>query len=76
LRYLASALRKGFGFEYLEQDKDLDPIRETPEFRSLVGATKVLQPAPSPLRLPPATGEKKKGEGQAPPKNPEKRSSR
>jgi eukaryotic-like serine/threonine-protein kinase len=44
LRYLSSALRKGFGFEYLEQDKDLDPIRDTPEFRKLVGATQVLQP--------------------------------
>jgi len=45
LRYLSSALRKGFGFELLEQDKDLDPIRNRPEFRQLVTAARALQPA-------------------------------
>ena len=46
LRYLSSALRRGFGFDYLEEDKDLDPIRDRPEFRRLVKAAKALQPAP------------------------------
>jgi serine/threonine protein kinase/Flp pilus assembly protein TadD len=45
LRYLSSALRKGYGFEFLEGDKDLDPIRDTPEFRQIVEATRALQPA-------------------------------
>ena len=45
LLYLAAALRKGFGFEMLEQDEDLDPIRDRPEFRQLVLATKTLQSA-------------------------------
>ena len=43
LRYLSSALRKGFGFDLLEQDKDLDPIRDRPEFRQLVNAARALQ---------------------------------
>jgi len=45
LRYLSSALRKGFGFELQEQDKDLDPIRDRPEFRQLVSAARALQAA-------------------------------
>ncbi|HEV3443717.1 MAG TPA: tetratricopeptide repeat protein, partial [Gemmataceae bacterium] len=45
LRYLSSALRKGFGFELLEKDKDLDPIRDRPEFRQLVNAARALQAA-------------------------------
>jgi serine/threonine protein kinase/Flp pilus assembly protein TadD len=45
LRYLSAALRKGFGFELVADDKDLDPIRERPEFRQLVEACRALQPA-------------------------------
>src|SRR5205807_9677866 len=45
LRYLSSALRKGFGFDELAQDQDLDPIRDRPEFRQLVNAARALQPA-------------------------------
>jgi serine/threonine protein kinase/Tfp pilus assembly protein PilF len=45
LRYLSSALRKGYGFEFLDQDKDLDPIRESTEFRRLLEATKAFQAA-------------------------------
>jgi hypothetical protein len=45
LHYLSSALRKGFGFELLEQDKDLDPIRDTPEYREIIKATRALQHA-------------------------------
>jgi eukaryotic-like serine/threonine-protein kinase len=45
LHYLSSALRKGYGFDLLEQDKDLDPIRDTPEYREIIKATKALQHA-------------------------------
>ncbi len=45
LRLLSSALRKGFGFELLEQDEDLDPIRDRPEFRQLVDAAQALMAA-------------------------------
>src|SRR5207253_7303305 len=55
LRYLSSALRKGVGFDYLEQDRDLDPIRERPEFRQLVSAARSLPPAaPKKQGKPPA----------------------
>ena len=55
LRYLSSALRKGVGFDYLEQDRDLDPIRERPEFHQLVSAARALQPAaPKKQGKPPA----------------------
>jgi serine/threonine protein kinase/Flp pilus assembly protein TadD len=50
LHYLSSALREGYGFELLEQDKDLDPIRDTPEFRQLIDASKTLQSAQSKSR--------------------------
>jgi serine/threonine protein kinase/Tfp pilus assembly protein PilF len=42
-RLLASALRSGYGFEHLETDKDLDPIRALPEFHRLVEAARALQ---------------------------------
>src|SRR5205807_10139794 len=42
-RLLSTALRKGFGFEYLEVDHDLDPIRNDLQFRRLVDACRVLQ---------------------------------
>jgi tetratricopeptide (TPR) repeat protein len=45
LRYLSSALRKGYGFDLLDQDKDLDPIRDTPEFLEIIKAARALQPA-------------------------------
>jgi eukaryotic-like serine/threonine-protein kinase len=48
LHCLASALRKGYGFDFLEQDPDLDPIRDRPEFRQLVNATRALQAMNSP----------------------------
>jgi eukaryotic-like serine/threonine-protein kinase len=35
-RHLASALRKGFGFDLLEQDRELDPLRSDPEFSEVV----------------------------------------
>ena len=42
-RLLALALNKGFGLEELAKDKDLDPIRDLPEFRDLVAAARVIQ---------------------------------
>ena len=41
---LSSALRKGYGFDLLEADQDLDPIRNLPEFRRLVDAARSLRP--------------------------------
>jgi hypothetical protein len=41
---LSAALRQGFGFELLEGDHDLDPIRQEPEFRRLVQAARDLRP--------------------------------
>src|SRR5262249_54106026 len=35
-RLLSSALRGDYGFDLLDQDKDLDPIRAQPEFHRLV----------------------------------------
>jgi tetratricopeptide (TPR) repeat protein len=43
-RLLSSALRKGYGFDLLAQDRDLDPIRDYPEFRRLVDAAQALRP--------------------------------
>lgn len=35
-RLLASALRKGFGFDLLDQDRELDPLRSDPEFSEVI----------------------------------------
>jgi serine/threonine protein kinase/Flp pilus assembly protein TadD len=42
-RLLTSALKKGFGFEHLEIDHDLDPIRQSPAFRRVIEASRGLQ---------------------------------
>ena len=49
LHLLRTALNAGFGFEYLAGDPDLDPIRETAEFREVVAAAKA-RIAPKPPR--------------------------
>jgi serine/threonine protein kinase/Flp pilus assembly protein TadD len=36
LRLLASALRTGFGFDLLDKDRELDPLRSDPEFSKVV----------------------------------------
>jgi serine/threonine protein kinase/Tfp pilus assembly protein PilF len=41
-RLLAAALRQGHGFDLLEIDPDLRPIREQPEFRQLLEAARTL----------------------------------
>ncbi len=42
---LDAALREGFGFEYLKDDKELDPIRNDPEFQKVVDAAKAYRQA-------------------------------
>ncbi|MFO0939064.1 MAG: tetratricopeptide repeat protein, partial [Gemmataceae bacterium] len=43
LRYLSDALRQGYGFQHLEHDTDLDPLRSKPEFKAIVNASKVIE---------------------------------
>jgi serine/threonine protein kinase/Flp pilus assembly protein TadD len=42
-RLLGQALRQGVGFDLLERDRDLDPVRPSPEFRELVAAARVIR---------------------------------
>jgi hypothetical protein len=37
------ALRRGCGFDLLESDKDLDPIRNSREFKKLVEAAQAIR---------------------------------
>jgi serine/threonine protein kinase/tetratricopeptide (TPR) repeat protein len=46
-RLLAAALRRGYGFDLLEIDPDLRPIRGHPEYRRLLEAARTLQPKDS-----------------------------
>ncbi|QJX00902.1 protein kinase domain-containing protein [Frigoriglobus tundricola] len=46
VRLLTGALRNGFGHEYIELDKDLDPIRDTPEFKRVLEGVRFLRSAP------------------------------
>jgi hypothetical protein len=41
-RLLSLALRRGFGFDELERDRDLDPIRAHPAFAKLVEVARTL----------------------------------
>jgi serine/threonine protein kinase/Tfp pilus assembly protein PilF len=44
LHWLRRALRDGYGLELIDGDRDLDPLRDVPEFRQVVdGARKLLQ---------------------------------
>jgi serine/threonine protein kinase/predicted Zn-dependent protease len=45
LSLLDAALRAGFGFEYLNDDKDLDPLRADPEFQKTVDAARKYRAA-------------------------------
>jgi eukaryotic-like serine/threonine-protein kinase len=47
-RLLESALNLGFGLDLLEKDRDLDPIREKPEFRRLVEAARARRAGGNP----------------------------
>jgi tetratricopeptide (TPR) repeat protein len=48
LRLLAEALRQGFGVEYLEDDADLDPLRQDPAFKRILEAVRELKKVPRP----------------------------
>ncbi|MCI0703622.1 MAG: protein kinase [Planctomycetia bacterium] len=43
MRLLTLALRAGFGHDYIETDPDLDPIRNTPEFRKLLDGVRAMK---------------------------------
>jgi eukaryotic-like serine/threonine-protein kinase len=43
LQLLSSALGKGYGLDLIDQDNDLDPVRNLPEYRRLVEAARSLQ---------------------------------
>jgi eukaryotic-like serine/threonine-protein kinase len=42
-RLLASALKRDYGFEHLDADPELAPVRGLPEFRELVAAARALR---------------------------------
>jgi hypothetical protein len=42
-RLLADALRQGYGFEHLETDPDLNPLRETEEFKKVVATARAAR---------------------------------
>jgi eukaryotic-like serine/threonine-protein kinase len=42
-RLLSVALQRGVGFDLLESDRDLDPIRSCPEFQALVNAARAIR---------------------------------
>lgn len=43
IRLLTASLRGGFGHEYIEADKDLDPLRGTPEFKRVLDGVIALR---------------------------------
>jgi serine/threonine protein kinase/tetratricopeptide (TPR) repeat protein len=44
-RLLSAALRAGYGFEYLDNDPELAPLRTLPEFKRIVEAARLLRQA-------------------------------
>jgi hypothetical protein len=44
-RLLGAALRAGYGFEHLDSDPELTPLRALPEFQQIVEAARMLQDA-------------------------------
>ena len=54
LRLLASALTRGYGYNNLATDPELDPIRERPDFARLVDAVRTLQEFLKPAATSPA----------------------
>jgi serine/threonine protein kinase/Tfp pilus assembly protein PilF len=45
LRYLSAALKKGYGFQHLDNDGDLEPIRNLPTFGRVVQAARARRDA-------------------------------
>jgi len=52
LRLLESALSQGFGLDLLDSDRDLDAIRDEPEFRRLVAAARARRTKAAPRVTP------------------------
>ncbi len=52
-RLLSTALRNGYGFDDLAEDRELDSIRDQPEFRKLLEAAKALGDSPLQARTQP-----------------------
>jgi serine/threonine protein kinase/Flp pilus assembly protein TadD len=50
IRLLSLALRAGFGHDFVETDSDLDPIRDTPEFKKVVESVRALKAGSTPPR--------------------------
>ncbi|MDB5310925.1 MAG: pknB 22 [Gemmataceae bacterium] len=48
IRLLTAALRGGFGHEYVETDKDLDPIHKTVEFERVLAGVRAFKGQPLP----------------------------
>ena len=42
MRLIATALRRGFGYEYVSTDTDLDPLRADANFRTLAEGVRVM----------------------------------
>jgi tetratricopeptide (TPR) repeat protein len=42
-RLLSAALRAGYGFEHLDKDPELEPVRGSPDFKQLVEAARLLR---------------------------------
>jgi serine/threonine protein kinase/Flp pilus assembly protein TadD len=53
LALLSAALQKGCGFDLVETDRDLDPIRDRPEFAKLLGAARAIRATPADNRQAP-----------------------
>jgi serine/threonine protein kinase/tetratricopeptide (TPR) repeat protein len=47
LELLSLALKGGYGLQWVDIDKDLDPIRNSDDFRRIVQAARALQPGPA-----------------------------
>jgi serine/threonine protein kinase/lipoprotein NlpI len=56
LRLLGSALSQGFGLDLIDNDHDLDAIRNQPEFRQLVEAARARRPTAKPSTARPKAG--------------------
>ncbi len=52
MKLLSAALKAGFGFEYLDIDRDLDPIRALPAFRRVTDGARAIQSAAAKKKLP------------------------
>jgi tetratricopeptide (TPR) repeat protein len=45
LQFLSAALKRGYGFQHVENDEDLDPIRRLPMFDKVVQAARAMRDA-------------------------------